>query len=107
MALQKTVTTDQGVDANYHRVSDVKLYLEDDTFPRVVLEVALFKDSSARSGGSKKLKNQEYEITGADFTTYFAPAALDVVNQNPQERAYTWLKTQTTPTDFTTGTTDV
>ena len=107
MALQKTVTTGQGVSADYHRISDIKFYLSDDSNPRVVIELALYKDAAARSGGSSPLSNQEYVVESTDYTTYFAPAALDVVNQNPLERAYVYLKTLATPTDFTTGTTDV
>lgn len=107
MALQNTVTTNQGVSADYHRVEQIKFYISDDNAPRVVIELGLYLDAAARSGGSVPIQNTEYVVEGADFTTYFAPAALDVVNQNPQERAYAWLKTQTTPTDFTTGTTDV
>lgn len=104
MALQKTVTTDQGVSADYHRIQLVTLYLDSD---RVLVELGLYKDAAARSGGSKPLEVTEYNISGADFTTYFSPSELSLETQNPQERAYAWLKTQTTPTDFTTGTTDV
>lgn len=104
MALQKSITTGQGVSADYHRIQLVTLYLDSD---RVLIELSLYKDASARSGGSQPLETKEYEVTDTDFATYFAPDVLDVVSQNPQERAYAWLKTQTTPVDFTTGTTDV
>lgn len=104
MALQKSVTTDYGVNADYHRIDGMRLFVDDE---RVVFDLQLYADAAARSGGSRPLGSQEYEVSGADFTTYFAPAVLDVANQNPQERAYEWLKTQTTPTDFTTGTVDV
>jgi hypothetical protein len=104
MALQKSVTSQQGVSADYHRIQLVSLYLDDS---RVLIELSLYKDAAARAGGSRPLETKEYSVSGSDFTTYFAPEVLDVVNQNPQERAYEWLKTQTTPVDFTTGTTDV
>jgi len=107
MALQKTVTSGQGVSADYHRISDIKFYLSDDSNPRVFIELALYKDAAARSGGSSPLENTQNIVEGADYTSYFAPAVLDVVNQNPLERAYVYLKTLTNPVDFTTGTTDV
>lgn len=104
MALQKTHTNDQGVSANYWRIESVLFYLDS---PRVSLQLELYLDSAARSGGKSPLQSTEYNVEGGDYTTYFAPAVLDVVNQNPQERAYEYLKTLATPVDFTTGTTDV
>lgn len=104
MALQKTVTNDAGVSADYHRIEDLRFNYDDSV---VRFNVEEYLDATARSGGKVPLNTTEYEVSGGDFTTYFAPAVLDVVNQNPQERAYEWLKTQTTPVDFTTGTTDV
>jgi len=107
MAIQKTVTSSQGISADYHRVTDINFYLNDDANKRVVVEVALFKDAAARSGGNKPLDKTEYEVLGADYTNYFSSTVLDVADQNPFERAYVYLKTLTTPVDFTTGTTDV
>lgn len=104
MALQKTTTTDQGFDADYHRVDSLRIWVKDE---RIVFDLQTYKDAAARTGGSSPVQVREYELSGPDFTTWFAASVLDVVNQNPQERAYEWLKTQTTPIDFTTGTTDV
>ena len=104
MALEKTVTSRQGVSANYHRIDRLRIDADQSVLH---FDVELYKDSSARSGGDEPLQMSEYEVSGGDFSTYFAPSVLDVVDQNPQERAYEWLKTQTTPVDFTTGTTDV
>jgi len=104
MALQKSVTSAQGVSANYYRLDNININADQTT---VRFDVQLFLDAAARSSGKSPLEYHEYIVDGGDFTTYFATAVLDVVNQNPQERAYEWLKTQTTPVDFTTGTTDV
>lgn len=104
MALQKSVTNDQGITAEYWRIESVLFYLDSS---RVSLQLELYLDAAARGAGKKPLESTEYNITGGDYTTYFSSTALDVVNQNPQERAYVWLKTQTTPVDFTTGTSDV
>lgn len=104
MALQKSVSTDQGISADYHRIDFIRMQSDD---KKLFFDVQLYIDAAARSGGGTPIKSSEYCVEGAEFDTYFAPAVLDTLNQNPQERAYAWLKTQTTPVDFTTGTTDV
>ena len=75
----------------YHRITSVLLYVAQD---RAKVEVSTFKDSTASGDGSRALRTMVHTVVGSDFTTYFAPAVLDVVDQNPQERAYEYLKTQ-------------
>ncbi len=104
MALQKSVTDERGVSANYWRIESVLFYLN---VPKVSIQLELYVDAAARTASKRPLETTEHNVEGGDFTTYFAPTALDVVSQNPQERAYEYLKTLATPVDFTTGTTDV
>lgn len=104
MALQKTHTTAQGVSANYWRLELMRFDFDGKV---AAFDLHLYKDSTARSNGDKFLESSEYFVRDTDFDTWFAPAVLDVLSQNPQERAYEYLKTLTTPVDFTTGTTDV
>jgi len=75
----------------YHRITSLLMYLLDGS--RVKIEVSTFKDVAASGDGNRKLRTLVYGVDGTDYDTYFAPAVLDVVDQNPQERAYVYLKT--------------
>ena len=74
----------------YHRITSLYLYVEGG---RMKLGISTFKDAAASAAGSRALRALTYGIEGDEFDTYFAPAVLDVVDQNPQERAYEYLKT--------------
>ena len=93
MALQLAYDDDFGnsnASAN-HRITALLMYVGDS---RVKFTITTFKDAAASTAGNKEVRHLTYNVAGDDFTTYFAPAVLDVVDQNPQERAYEYLKTQ-------------
>lgn len=104
MALQKTHTSPSGVDGNYWKIMQLDV---DYVSQSIECNLCLFKDSTQAEAGSSALTNVTYEWGATEFDSHFDSAALDVVNQNPQERAYELIKTLTDPVDFTTGTTDV
>jgi hypothetical protein len=104
MALQKTHTSPSGADGNYWRIMQINIEHNAET---VYCNLCLFKDSTASDNDKNPLDNIDFEWDQTVFDSHFDAGALDVVNQNPQERAYEYIKTLTDPVDFTTGTTDV
>lgn len=104
MALQKTHTVATDQSGNYFMISTMK-HSPDSKIATVVLH--LFKDVAARAAGKNNMLSSEYVLTGTDYDDQFSITELNKLNQNPVERAYVWLKTQTTPIDFTTRTVDV
>ena len=100
MALEVLYTTKSGVDAYYHKIT--RLDMEYFPIKKVNMSVSIYKDQTASSNGNAPLEVvdhyfQEIEPeAGVDvdtFTGKFDSATLDVVNQNPQERGYVYLKT--------------
>lgn len=104
MALQKTHTSPSGTDGNYWKILQVEV---DYPAQRVKCNLCLYKDSTAAGDGKEAIDNISFEWDSTVYDSHFDAAALDVVSQNPQERAYVYIKTLTDPVDFTTGTTDV
>ena len=92
MALQMSFDDDFGSThaSAYHRISSLTLLPD----PKIAsMEMEIYVDAAARAAAKTPLLKRHYVIEGNDFDTYFAPAVLDVVDQNPQERAYEFLKT--------------
>ena len=55
--------------------------------------VATYVDAAARTDDKAPLQKKPHQVVDDIFTTYFAVEALDVVDQNPIERGYEYLKT--------------
>lgn len=99
MALQLNYTNDQDFTGNYWRISHFNINYK----PNLVeCRVSLFKDAAAAAAGKAPMLENNYvwqEDDGEggpdEFTGWFDSATLDVVSQNPQERAYVKLKTLT------------
>jgi len=92
MALQLS-TEDQFGNTNasaYHRIIALALNSKDKI---ASLAVEAYKDAAARAADKAAFSRRQYAISGDDYDTYFAPSVLDVVDQNPLERAYVFLKT--------------
>lgn len=90
MALQLSFENNQGVTGNYWRIRNLKF---DYYHPEIFADVELFVDAAAKASGKQPIEVRKYQWIDADFTGWFDSATLDVVNQNPQERAYVKLKT--------------
>jgi len=90
MALELSYENAQGVTGNYWKIKSLRF---DYSHPEVFLDVELFVSAAARSAGKQPVEVRKYQWIDTDFTGWFDSATLDVVNQNPQERAYVKLKT--------------
>jgi len=101
MALQLSHTAASGVSGDYWRICDLNINYDRE---ECHCKLALFKDAAASAAGNTPLEVHQYDWSGADFTGSFDSATLDVVSQNPQERAYEKLKASVTvPADFSTA----
>ena len=92
MALQKSFDDAHGSThaSAYHRVTSLHLDIEHKI---AEWSVNTYKDSQARADGKVPVNVKTFMLTDTDYDTYFAPSVLDVVDQNPQERVYVYLKT--------------
>jgi len=102
MALQLSYEAPTGVThaTAYHRITGIRM---DRTNQRVLIQVEIYKDKQARDDGKAPVGGDSQSVRDTDFTTYFDDEVLDVVDQNPTERAYVYLKTL----DSYTGAADV
>jgi len=76
------------------------------------IDIRIYHNAAARSkddASAEKPPFYEKTLTmgGSDFTTYFAEGVLDDASKTLLTQAYAYLKTQSTPVNFTTGTSDV
>ena len=92
MALQNSYTDGANhTDATaYHRVVRPGLDYEEG---RAIIDVITHKTKADRDATPIKdpVIKRQYVASGAVFTTWFAHSVLDVLNQNPTERAYEYL----------------
>ena len=101
MALQLSHEAPNGFSGNYWKIMQVEV---DYNRGEAYCNLCLFKDAAASAADKAPIYNSEWTWSGADFTGWFDAATLDVVSQNPQERAYVKIKAETTPIDFSTAT---
>jgi len=71
-----------------------------------------YHNAAARSKGDTEsekppFRTDSIEVDASDFTTFFVETVLDDADKTPFTQAYAYLKTQSTPINFTTGTSDV
>jgi len=109
MAIQKSITDDFGAThtASYTRIRSVSL-----TTVSVVVETMSYHNAAARSKADEAAEKPPFrtdaiQVSASDFTTFFVETVLDDVDKTPFTQAYAYLKTQSTPINFTTGTSDV
>ena len=109
MALQKSVTDDFGAThtASYTRIRSVFL-----TTVYVSIDTMSYHNAAARSKADEAAEKPPFrtdsiEVSASDFTTFFVGTVLDDADKSPFTQAYAYLKTQSTPVNFTTGTSDV
>lgn len=96
MALKKTHTDNQDhVDSDaYHRLSRLDLDYEKG---EGTLVVQIYKDEAARDADKSPAGVESYRLLddgpgSGVFTDAFGPAAQDVLDVNPQEAGYEYLK---------------
>ncbi|MAH45369.1 hypothetical protein CMI37_06045 [Candidatus Pacearchaeota archaeon] len=123
MAIQKAHTDDYGAthSSAYHRVLSVTFQQQEgDTVENAVIRIGIYSSASARSKGTAAdekltLKVNSYSLSGSAYTTYFGTDLLSgdtttatvIPETTVLDQAYVYLKTQTSPINYTTGTTDV
>jgi hypothetical protein len=92
MALQQSYLDDFGSThaTAYFRITGLTL----DVVNKIASwSIGIYVDATARADNKAILKSWHYTLTESDYDAWFAPAVLNVENQNPQERAYVYLKT--------------
>jgi hypothetical protein len=67
------------------------------------ISVSIYATEQTRIDGKRRVDRKRYLVDGADYTTYFGFASLDVLDQNTVERGYEYVKAQA---EYT-GATDV
>ena len=110
MALQKNITDASGAThtAAYARVRWVSL----ESGVRVDIDISVFHNAAARSKSDASAEKAPFmsftlQADSSAFDTYFAETVLDDANKTLLTQAYAYVKAQTAPINFTTGTTDV
>lgn len=67
MAIQKEIENQYGVNFNYHKIKEVRIYTENDgQQPQVVMLVESYRDKQARIDGKTPVRTKHI-IYGADF----------------------------------------
>lgn len=67
MAIQKDIENQYGVNFNYHKIKEVRIYAEQDgQQPQVVMLVESYRDKQARIEGKAPVRTK-HVIYGADF----------------------------------------
>ena len=123
MAIQKSYTDDYGAThgSAYHRVLSMTFQQQEQgTAENLIIRVGIYSSASTRSKGTPAdekliLKVNSYALTGTPYTTYFGTDLLSgdsttatvIPETTILNQAYVYLKTQTSPINYTTGTTDV
>jgi len=93
MALELSHEAPTGIThaSAYHRITRMNnnRYAEE-----MRITVSIYATEQTRIDGKRRVDRKRYLIETTDYTTYFSSATLDVVDQNPVERAYEFLKAQ-------------
>lgn len=64
MALSKTITTDSGVDVQYHRIADITLFKDTET---AMITVYSYISEDTRRGGYAPYEREQYTFSGLDY----------------------------------------
>ena len=120
MALQKNIVDDYGAthESAYARITSISyrsaetVPTHDVATPSMNIEVAIHHNAAARSKGTladqkPAFYTRRYSVIGSEFNTYFAESVLNDVDKTSITQSYAYIKAQTTPINFTTGTTNV
>ena len=110
MAIQKNIIDVHGAThtAAYTRI----FYIFFMAGEYVNIDIRIYHNAAARSKGDAEsekppFRTDSIEVSASDFTTFFVGTVLDDADKSPFTQAYAYLKTQSTPINFTTGTSDV
>ena len=92
MALSMSLKLDNGVELSqaYAKISQLVFNYKDSS--SLVLELCVFKDSTAYSDGLPEVIKFLYKCTGTTFDMYFSEPALSPDMATNLSNAYTWLK---------------
>ena len=115
MALQVSYTDPYGTAAHstaYAMITEASMYCEPGTAGyRVHINVAIFVNAAARDKEDldyvkEVIGNVSFAITPGStaFNTYFAETVLDDADKTLLKQAYAYIKTQTSPVNFTSAT---
>lgn len=85
MALQKTITTDFGIDATYHKIAQLNINPHE---RQSHIEMLSFTDQQARIDGHQPLRSFIYDWIGDEY-----PYSTDEASSNFIEQAYIKIKT--------------
>lgn len=94
MALQGALTLDNGISLSNAYLIIPSIFcnlLDDDLF--VVLNVSIYKDSSAYSNGNPEVSVMSHKCIGTDFNTYFSESVLDDAGKTLISQSYVYLLT--------------
>jgi len=93
MALQKSMTLDNGVVMNsaFMKISKIIFSLSD--INRVDITLDIYYDSTSYSNGKPEVTSIIHSCSGEDFDTYFGTTVLNQVNKNYLDQGYLWLLT--------------
>jgi len=110
MAIQKNIIDVHGAThtAAYTRILSV--FFVSGEYANI--DIRIYHNAAARSKGDTSAEKPPFylstlEVTGSAFTTYFAEGVLDDASKTLLTQAYAYMKTLSTPINFTTGTSDV
>ena len=93
MALQGALTLDNGIalSAAYLVILSINSgFTTNDN--SVVVNIAIFKDAAAYTGGKPEVETYSHKCSDGDFTTYFSEAVLDDLGKTTLTQAYLWLR---------------
>jgi len=109
MAIKKAVVLPSGVELPeaYHKVIAIN-NIRNGTDNRVLYEVAVYKDSTARTANRGSVLQFTIPVTGDDTARFFGIDVLSVAGVNQVKQCYEHLKTQTArDIDYRVDTLDV
>ena len=110
MAIQKNIIDVHGAThtAAYTRVESV--FFMSGEYANI--DIRIYHNAAARSKDDATAEKPPFYlhtliVKDSAFTTFFVGTVLDDADKSPFTQAYAYLKTQSTPINFTTGTSDV
>jgi hypothetical protein len=92
MALQITITDEADVTHtdSYHFITSITLRRRID---HAAIKVSAYKSQAAKNSGKRAIATHLVTVTGADYDTYYGPAALNPLGKNVYKQSYEYLKT--------------
>lgn len=91
MALQKSLSFDNGISLPSAYISIYSITIEYINPKSVLVKVMIHKDLSTYNNGSPEYITMEHKCSGSDFTTYFAETVLDDSGKTLLTQGYVWL----------------